>query len=424
MTLTPVPIAPEERAAPLEARRQAKMATSAHAYVRGTTQSFYDWLSTTRRKKLPQGPAIWVSGDCHVGNLGPIAGSDGSVGIELRDLDQTVIGSPCHDVIRLALSMAMAVRASALPGMVTARMIESIARGYERVLETHASRREVALPPPPDSLEKILRAASKRSSRQLFEERIGRDERVLPIGKKYWPLSDAEHAEVLAFFGTEAARQLITGLVARPDDASLRVVDAAYWVKGCSSLGLWRCAAVVEVSGGSSGEGSCLALMDLKEARLGLAPRALRARMPKHQGERVVTGARKLSPRLGERMIPAIVADKEVFVRELLPQDLKFDLDALGEEEALDIGGYLASVVALAHSRQMDPSDCAAWLVEFRRVSKAQLSAPAWLWDSVVDLVGLHEAAYLEHCRANALRPPVAGVAAAADLVAHNVVGD
>ncbi len=419
-----VPISPEERRAPLDARRNAKMSTSAHAYVRGTTDSFYEWLSTARRKSLPQGPAIWVGGDCHVGNLGPLADVDGEVHIELRDLDQTVLGSPAHDVIRLALSMAMAVRASALPGAVTAHLVETIARSYERVLEARASRRDAALPAPPPALAKLLKAAGKRSRKQLFEERLGRNERVIPIGKRYWPLSDDEHSAVSAFFETEPARKLVTALTGRPDDAPVRLVDAAYWVKGCSSLGLWRCAAVVQVGAAKDASAGSLALMDIKEARPSHAPRAPRARLPKHQGERVVTGARKLAPSLGDRMLPADIAGKQVFVRELLPQDMKFDLDALGDEEALAIGGYLAAVVAVAHSRQMEPGECADWLVEFRRTHAKHLTAPAWLWSSVVDLVALHEGAYLEHCREHALRPPVSEVAAQADLVEHYVTGD
>jgi uncharacterized protein (DUF2252 family) len=34
---------------------------------------------------------------------------------------------------------------------------------------------------------------------------------------------------------------------------------------------------------------------------------------------------------------------------------------------------------------------------------KASLETPSWLWTSVVELLGLHEAAYLDHCRRFAL---------------------
>ena len=118
-----VTIKPAERQAILEERRRLKMARSAHAYVRGNTLQFYEWLKAGSGDKLPQGPPIWICGDCHVGNLGPVANADGKVEIEIRDLDQTVIGNPAHDLIRLGLSLATAARGSDLPGVTTALMM-------------------------------------------------------------------------------------------------------------------------------------------------------------------------------------------------------------------------------------------------------------------------------------------------------------
>src|SRR6266481_5540067 len=52
--------------------RNLKMARNAHAYVRGSTVKFYEWLEDGGRK-LPPGPSVWICGDCHLGNLGPLA---------------------------------------------------------------------------------------------------------------------------------------------------------------------------------------------------------------------------------------------------------------------------------------------------------------------------------------------------------------
>ena len=54
-----------------------------------------------------------------MGNLGPVADAKGRVQIAIRDLDQTVIGNPAHDLIRLGLSLATAIRSSDLPGVTT-----------------------------------------------------------------------------------------------------------------------------------------------------------------------------------------------------------------------------------------------------------------------------------------------------------------
>ena len=94
----------------LTARRNLKMAASAHAYVRGSTVQFYRWLEGAGKGLVPKGPAVWICGDCHVGNLGPLADSNGKTHVQIRDLDQAVIGNPNHDLIRLALSLCSAAR--------------------------------------------------------------------------------------------------------------------------------------------------------------------------------------------------------------------------------------------------------------------------------------------------------------------------
>src|ERR1700750_1056450 len=124
---------PDERAARLRETRNLKMARSAHAYVRGSTVKFYEWLESAPAE-LPEGPPVWICGDCHLGNLGPLADNKGRVAAQIRDLDQTVIGNPAHDLIRLGLSLASAARGSDLPGVTTAHILEELMGGYEAAL--------------------------------------------------------------------------------------------------------------------------------------------------------------------------------------------------------------------------------------------------------------------------------------------------
>ena len=83
---------PSDRPALLSASRNLKMARSAHAYVRGNTAKFYEWLGQVAAP-CPEGPPIWICGDCHVGNMGPVASDAGRVEIQIRDLDQTAPGA-------------------------------------------------------------------------------------------------------------------------------------------------------------------------------------------------------------------------------------------------------------------------------------------------------------------------------------------
>jgi uncharacterized protein (DUF2252 family) len=111
------------------------MASSAHAYVRGSTVQFYRWLEGRGKRAVPNGPPVWICGDCHAGNLGPLAAPDGKIHVQIRDLDQTVIGNPNHDLIRLALSLSSAARGSDLPGVTTAHMLEQMMIGYQLALK-------------------------------------------------------------------------------------------------------------------------------------------------------------------------------------------------------------------------------------------------------------------------------------------------
>jgi uncharacterized protein (DUF2252 family) len=113
-----------------------------------------------------------------------------------------------------------------------------------------------------------------------------------------------------------------------------------------------------------------------------------------------MTGASHLSPYLGSRMQAVEIKGKPVFVRELLPQDLKIEMNALDRKEAARVAGYLAGIVGEAHGWQMQGNDRRAWYKELRRNRPKALNAPSFLWRSVVDLLLEHQRGYLEHCRA------------------------
>ncbi len=387
----------DKRQAALTEQRKLKMARSAHAYVRGNTEKFYEWLTSPSSATLPKGPAVWICGDCHVGNLGPIANAKGRVDIEIRDLDQTVIGNPAHDLVRLGLSLASAARGSDLPGVTTALMIEQMIQGYEQAFV--AAKGEAEEVAKPKAVKIAMRNALRRKWRHLARERIKDTTPQIPLGRRFWPLSKSERKQIDSLFGDEKVRRLITSLRSRDDDASVEVIDAAYWVKGCSSLGRLRYAVLLEI-GGKGGE---LCLIDVKEAAQAVAPRYSKVKMPKDNGERVVTGAWHLSPALGERMLNARLDNRPVFLRELLPQDLKFEIERLTPEEATKVAKYLATVVGKAHARQMDAEARQKWQKQLSQNRTKVLDAPSWLWTAVVELVVSHEGAYLDHCRKYAL---------------------
>jgi uncharacterized protein (DUF2252 family) len=274
---------PEQRAARLTSIRNTKMARSAHAYVRGNTIKFYDWLESSG-SKVPQGPAIWICGDCHLGNLGPLADAKGRVAVQIRDLDQTVIGNPAHDMIRLGLSLACAARGSDLPGITTARIVEELVASYEAALgwdfdgKKDKSHR-------PNGIQTLLERSIRRRWRHLALERFQTDKALLPRGKTFWGLSTEERAGLLELFDQETIRTVITRLHHRDAGERVKLVDGAYWIKGCSSLGRLRYAVMLQIGEGNA---SSLCLVDVKEGVKAAAPRTSGVAMPEDNATRVV----------------------------------------------------------------------------------------------------------------------------------------
>ena len=382
-----------ERTKILDETRARKMARSVHAYVRGNTANFYKWLAEMPVARLiPAGPPVWICGDCHLGNLGPLADADRNVDFQIRDLDQTVIGNPALDLVRLGLSLETAARSSDLPGVTTARMMDAMIDGYRLALRPQD---DGDASPEPDVVRTVRKEASARSWRHLAMERIEGEAPTIPLGKRFWALSTEERAAIDALFEQEDVRARALDLAQAGSKARLRVVDAAYWRKGCSSLGYLRFAVLLGIR--RKGDQEYLALVDIKEAVPSVAPADADGSMPSDPAERVVAGAMALSPNLGDRMIAAKLLRRPVVLRELAPQDLKLEVEQFSRGEAVEAARYLAYVVGLAHARQLDRAAKRDWARML--APKRGDDSPSWLWRAVVDLAGAHEVGYLEHCR-------------------------
>jgi uncharacterized protein (DUF2252 family) len=389
----------DQRRAALERTRDLKMARSVHAYVRGNTAQFYQWLAASpAAASIPAGPPVWICGDCHIGNLGPLADADHEIDIQIRDLDQTVVGNPAMDLIRLGLSLETAARSSDLPGVTTAKMIEAMIDGYARALTPEPEDN----PLEPDVVRSVRREAAGRKWRHLAKERLEDVEPEIPLGKRFWKLDKEERGAIEALFEEVEVRSRALSLAGLGPKGRIRVIDAAYWRKGCSSLGKLRYAVLLGVSDkGQKAEN--YALVDIKEAVTSVAPAAKKILMPEDPAERVVAGACALSPNLGERMISAKLLGRPVVLRELAPQDLKIEVDQFSRKEAIEAATYLAYVVGIAHARQLTLDQRLAWRQQLVSGQDGDLDAPSWLWRSIVDLAGAHETGYLEHCRRFAL---------------------
>ncbi|MFZ6876612.1 DUF2252 family protein, partial [Undibacterium sp. Di27W] len=112
---------------------------------------------------------------------------------------------------------------------------------------------------------KAMKRARCRTWKHLARERIADISPQIPQGKKFWPISDKERKAIQSIFTRKNAIKLVNHLRCRKSDEEVKLVDAAYWVKGCSSLGLLRYAVLLNVDDPTTAEIE-LCLMDIKEA--------------------------------------------------------------------------------------------------------------------------------------------------------------
>ena len=131
--------------------------------------------------------------------------------------------------------------------------------------------------------------------------------------------------------------------------------------------------------GAEAARHSATASMDIKEAVNAAAPRGAKAKMPRDNAGRVVGGARHLSPSLGERILSLRLLDRAVFLRELLPQDLKLEIDHLDRVQSMRVAEYLSAVVGRAHGRQIEQpgSQCLGRRVEAEPIQNTRCTIMA-----------------------------------------------
>jgi hypothetical protein len=87
-------------------------------------------------------------------------------------------------------------------------------------------------------------------------------------------------------------------------------------------------------------------------------------KMTKYNTARTGSSSSRL---LTQRVLPWRFRRTPVVLRELLPQDLKLEMDQLTREEAVGAARFLASVVGQAHASQMPVKIRRKWLSDLKR---------------------------------------------------------
>jgi hypothetical protein len=110
-------------------------------------------------------------------------------------------------------------------------MLEEMVIGYRWALQGRKAKQTDT----PECIKIVVRKALSRTWKHLAEERLEDVKPRIPLGDRFWPLSKGEALAIGALFTDEDVCKLVTAIKARPHQAKIEVLDAAYWMKGCSS---------------------------------------------------------------------------------------------------------------------------------------------------------------------------------------------
>ncbi|MFC4128066.1 DUF2252 domain-containing protein [Nocardia rhizosphaerae] len=362
-----------ERLVPL---RIGRMAASPFTFFRGAAGLMAADLAAGPDSGLP----AQICGDAHAANFGLYGTQRGEIVMDINDFDETIVGPWEWDLERLAASLVLAGRESGATEDDCARAARDAARSYRRTVAELAElpflRSWTAMHDESilsaaqaqdlvDDFAKAAKKARKNTSAKVvakWTEHL--DDHETGISKHRF-VSDPP---ILTPVDEQVAEAVIDGLERyagtiresrRALLARFAVADVAFRIVGTGSVGLHSYVALLH---GNDGEALVL---QLKQANPSALAPFLPQAAPRHEGERVVAGARSVQSEtdilLGwstlelDRRVPVIVRQF---------RNLKGSIDPAGlsADDLDDYGRLAGALLARAHARSLDPRVSAGYL--------------------------------------------------------------
>ncbi len=342
----------------LLALRYERMRATPFTFFRGAAAVMAADLAT-----LPMdAPAVQLCGDAHLANFGAYASPEGNPVFDVNDFDETFPGPFDWDLRRLATSLVLAGRDHALPAKECRALAARAARHYHRhlrhlaglppleawhsTIDLHAALETVPGHKLRRRLQKRLRAATEASLDHYdLVDTTGAQARIRDQGTtRHLP----------AHAGTIDAAFAAWPATLQPQFADLaaryRLVDRAFKVVGIGSVGTFCAIGLF-----TSAEGAPL-LIQLKEAQPSVLAGPLGAPPRTMQGERVVTGQRRLQAQsdifLG--WTPQPVDGRDFYIRRLKDSRLAQIGAALEADQLAFAASLCGRTLARAHGRAGD----------------------------------------------------------------------
>ncbi|RKT53507.1 DUF2252 domain-containing protein [Saccharothrix australiensis] len=356
--------------------RVGRMLASPFSFFRGGAGLMAGDLAAGPRSGLD----AQLCGDAHAANFGLYGTPEGRIVMDINDFDETLPGPWEWDLKRLATSLVLAGR----EGGVSERGCRDAASDAVRAYRG-AARHLAELPfleswsalgdesvlsksKADDLLDEFSKAASK-----------ARKNTSAKVAAK-WTRRDGEHwrfiedPPVLTRIPDAEARAVVDALPSYVD--TLResrynlimrygVSDVAFRVVGTGSVGLRNYLILLH------GNGKEALVLQAKEARRSALAPFLDVPEAKHEGKRVVHGARLVQAETDILLGWTTIGGRHFIVRQFRNRKGGIDATTLKRDDLDDYGRFAGALLARAHSRSVDPRLLAGYCADGEGLDEA-----------------------------------------------------
>jgi len=355
--------------------RVARMVASPFSFFRGSA----GLMAADLAGAAVSGLNAQLCGDAHAANFGLYGTPEGEIVMDINDFDETVPGPWEWDLKRLAASLVLAGREGGVSEKGVLDAAEDAVKSYRRTIRELAElpfmRSWNALPDASvlnhakadaliDDFTEAATKARRNDSAKVaakWTERLDDDETGVRRHRF------VEDPPVLTHVDTAVAEQVIDGLESYVDTlresrrnliTRFAVADIAFRVVGTGSVGLRSYVALLH------GNDDEVLVLQVKQARPSALSPYLGRGPAKHEGKRIVHGARLVQAETDILLGWTTVAGEPYIVRQF--RNLKGDIDPTGlQRDHLDDYGRLAgALLARAHTRSLDPRLLAGYFAD------------------------------------------------------------
>lgn len=341
--------------------RVGRMLASPFAFFRGSAGLMAADLAAGPRS----GVDAQLCGDAHAANFGLYGTPEGKIVMDVNDFDETVSGPWEWDLKRLATSIVLAGREGGVGEKECRTAAEDVVTSYRRTIDHLAEMPfleswtalgdesvldKVDADALTDDFAKAAKKARKNTSAKVAARWTARGEderwRFVPDPPVLTAVTAGTWQAVVDALPdyVDTLRESRRNLIMR-----YGVSDVAFRIVGTGSVGLRNYLVLMH------GNGDEALVLQVKEARPSALAPYVGAGGTRHEGKRIVHGARLVQAETDILLGWTTVEGRHFIVRQFRNRKGEIDATTLAADHLDDYGRFAGALLARAHTRSVDP---------------------------------------------------------------------